>query len=141
MSFGDIVLSEAPIRGPPHNPGQGGWPTIRYFNKETGPEGGSYVKKTGDAMCTELGNQDYMSAYIEEAGKTALCSVETGEGCGEDQKAYIDQMKGESADAIAAELATIEEVLSPVYQASAKMKRKILRQLAAGGGSEGKEEL
>lgn len=137
------MLSEAPIRGPPHNPGQGGWPTIRYFNAETGVNGASYVKKTGDAMCTELGNQDYMSAYIEEAGKTALCSVETGEGCSEDQKAYIDAMKGESAEEIASELAAVEEILNPDFQAAAKMKKKILVQLtaAAGGDEAEKEEL
>ena len=46
MTFGDVNLSENSIRGPPHNPGQGGWPTIRYFNKETGISGGSYQKKT-----------------------------------------------------------------------------------------------
>ena len=37
--FGDVNLSEDQIRtihGEPQNPGQGGWPTLRYFNKETG---------------------------------------------------------------------------------------------------------
>ena len=55
MSFGDVNLSEEPIRGG-HNPGAGGWPTIRYFNAETGLAGASYVKKTDDAMC-ELGGR------------------------------------------------------------------------------------
>lgn len=66
MTFADIVLREAPIRGPPHNPGQGGWPTIRYFNKDTGYDGQSYVKETNDAMCTELGpGKQYMSKYVQ----------------------------------------------------------------------------
>jgi len=52
--------------------GKGGWPTIRYFNKETGYDGQPYSKKTSDAMCTELGpKHDHMNVYIEEAGKTS----------------------------------------------------------------------
>jgi hypothetical protein len=73
VSFGDVNLSENAVgRGPPHNPGQGGWPTIRYFNKETGPEGASYEQKTEDAICTELGKEDFMIAYVEQAGRTSL---------------------------------------------------------------------
>lgn len=37
------------------SPGKGGWPTVRFFNKKTGTKGEAYVKRTGDAMCTELG--------------------------------------------------------------------------------------
>jgi len=44
--FADVNLKEAPIRGPPYNPGAGGWPTIRYFNAKTGPDGAPYEKKT-----------------------------------------------------------------------------------------------
>eukprot|EP01050_Picozoa_sp_SAG11_P058854 SAG11_NODE_37811_length_255_cov_0.660256_1_plen_39_part_10 len=29
-----------------NNSGAGGWPTIRYFNKETGYDGKPYPKKT-----------------------------------------------------------------------------------------------
>ena len=50
-----------------HSPGKGGWPTIRYFNKETGYEGASYTKKTTQAMCSELGQEKYMDAYVREA--------------------------------------------------------------------------
>jgi hypothetical protein len=45
----------------------GGWPTIRYFNKETGLEGASYEQKTSKSMCDELGNEDNMIAYVEDA--------------------------------------------------------------------------
>ena len=45
VSFGDVNLSEEQIRGN-HNPGAGGWPTIRYFNKGTGYDGAPYAKKT-----------------------------------------------------------------------------------------------
>jgi len=67
----DVNLSQEQIRGN-HNPGKGGWPTIRYFNKETGIEGGTYVKKTPKSMCEELGNEAMMGAYVDEYGKTSL---------------------------------------------------------------------
>lgn len=67
VAFADISLREAPIRKSPYNPGTGGWPTVRHFNKETGYDGLSYVKKTTDAMCTELGpGKPYLAEYIRE---------------------------------------------------------------------------
>ena len=46
--FGDVNLRDAPIRsaadGTALNPGMGGWPTLRYFNSETGP-GGAVVEQ------------------------------------------------------------------------------------------------
>ena len=72
VSFADVNLRETPIRGPPYNPGVGGWPTILYFNQETGPEGAPYTKKTTLPMCQELGDVDRMTAYIEQAGGTKL---------------------------------------------------------------------
>ena len=50
VAFGDVNLSEERISGPPHNPGSGGWPTIRYFNKETGYDGKGYVQKTSKSV-------------------------------------------------------------------------------------------
>lgn len=64
VSFGDVDLSKTGIRE--GSPGQGGWPTIRYFNKETGIEGGSYVKKTSLPICQELGDIETMKAYVIE---------------------------------------------------------------------------
>lgn len=90
VAFGDVNLAETSIRGS-HNPGAGGWPTIRYFNKETGYDGGSYVKKTDDAMCTELGKEDNMQAYIEEYGKTSMCDPVTAEGCDTREKAFVSK--------------------------------------------------
>ena len=113
VAFGDVNLAEDQVRETPvggnHNPGEGGWPTVKYFNKETvrhagleprtntipgrsaphacaprlgqGYEGKPYKQKTGDAMCDELGNDMYMQAHIEEAGKTQLCRLSDGAGC------------------------------------------------------------
>lgn len=55
-----------------HNGGQGGWPTIKYFNKETGIQGQKYSQKTSKRVCEELGEQSYMQAFVEEAGNTKL---------------------------------------------------------------------
>ena len=76
MVFGDVNLSENPIRerhGVQFNPGAGGWPTIRYFNADTGPGGAPYEKVTDKAMCEELKDEDNMFAYVEKAASTSLC--------------------------------------------------------------------
>ena len=54
-------------RGPPHNPGGGGWPTIRYFNRDTGLEGGSCEKVTSKPMCEELGGD---GALLQDYGRS-----------------------------------------------------------------------
>lgn len=95
VAFGDINLSKQQIRGN-HNPGSGGWPTIKYFNKETGIEGAPYAKKTSKAMCDELGDETYMQAYVEEAGKTSLCSVVDPSNCSDKEKTFIAKMSDAS---------------------------------------------
>ena len=109
MAFGDVNLSEEDIRGN-HNPGAGGWPTIRYFNEKTGYEGAPYQKKTSDAMCTELGNLDNMQAYVEEAGETSLCSATDPEGssCSEKEAAYVAKMKAAPAADVDAQLTRLQ---------------------------------
>ena len=125
-------MSEEPIRGN-HNPGAGGWPTIRYFNKKTGIEGGTYQKVTDDAMCTELGDIDNMVAYVEGYGNTSLCSVSDGAGCDEKELAYIEKMKGKSAEDIASQLKRLTsmegESMKPDLALWVKKRRKILAQL------------
>jgi len=107
--FGDVNLSEEQVRGN-HNPGAGGWPTIRYFNKETGYEGKAYTKKTDKAMCDELGSEEYMDGYIMDAGNTFLCSAETLEGCNEKEQKFIEAWKSKTPEEISKELARIEGI-------------------------------
>lgn len=82
------------------SPGKGGWPTIRYYNKETGVNGRDYEKRTDMAMCSELGPEGgtYLQEYIESAGSTSLCSIETHKGCSEREIKFINKMKSESPD-------------------------------------------
>lgn len=102
-------MSEEQVRGN-HNPGAGGWPTIRYFNKETGYEGKPYTKKTDKAMCDELGQDMYMDEYIMEAGNTFLCSVESLEGCDEKEQKFISTWKEKTPEEVSKELARIEGI-------------------------------
>lgn len=143
VSFGDINLSKEQIRGN-HSPGQGGWPTIKYFNKETGYEGASYVKKTDAAMCTELGNDDNMRAYVEEAGKTALCNILATDGCSEKEKEYIAVWTEKSADEVTAQKQRLEKMgqgkMKPSLLQWVKQRLGVLAQIEAGAPP-AKEEL
>lgn len=135
MSFGDVNLREASISGPPHNPGGGGWPTIRYFNKETGPQGGSYVQKTGDAICTELGNVDYMRAYVQEYGNMFSCSVVDNDGCDDKEVAYITKMKATSNEDQLKQLERLQQMSKDTMKAEllswVKKRISILKQLTS----------
>lgn len=98
VKFADVNLQGGGPRGS-GSPGSGGWPTIRYYNKETGVSGADYKKKTNEAMCDELGPKGgLLQAYIEEAGSTSLCNVDTLKGCSDKEKKFIDAMKATSAE-------------------------------------------
>jgi len=94
--FGDVSLSKNQVRkihDVDQNPGAGGWPTVRYFNKETGYGGKPYPKKTDKAMCDELGpKEEYMQEYVETMSGASLCSVkDTSTGCSEQQTKFISK--------------------------------------------------
>lgn len=79
MAFGDVNLSEEPIRD--YGAGAGGWPTIRYFNQDTGYKGRAYEKKTSRSMCDELGDSKYMTEYVTEVGLTSSCDIALPASC------------------------------------------------------------
>lgn len=145
--FMDVNLSEESIRespdGDPYNPGAGGWPTIRFFNKETGIAGGSYKKKTDGAMCDELGDEAMMEAYVEEYGNTSLCSLD-GKGCSEKELAFIEKSKVMSSDDQRAQLDRLlsmqDKPMKPELLSWVKKRQKILKQLVAAGAG-GSDEL
>jgi len=92
VAFGDVCLSKNQVRkihDVDQNPGAGGWPTVRIFNKQTGYGGKAYEKKTSQAMCDELGPKtDYMQQLVEEYA--TLCSIDdTSSGCSDKQKDFI----------------------------------------------------
>jgi len=145
VNLNDEQIREAPNGGGSYSPGAGGWPTIRYFNSETGIAGGAYEKKTDMGMCDELGDDAYMEAYVEEYGKTSTCSVMHGEGCDEremgfiekasnwsleDQEKYVQRLEGMEGGAMKSELLVW-----------LKKRKKIVKQLVAADASNANDEL
>jgi len=132
VAFGDVNLSEEQIRGN-HNPGAGGWPTIRYFNQKTGYEGAPYTKKTDKAMCEELGSDETMQAYVEEAGSTSLCKALDGAGCGEKELEFIAKWKEVDSKDAAAQLERLQGMsaskMKPELQKWLGQRMAILKQL------------
>lgn len=146
VKFGDIVLSGGgPRGGEGANPGGGGWPTIRYYNKETGILGKSYDKKTSASMCDELGPKGgLLQAYIEEAANTSECSVvEPYVGCGDKQKKFIGLMSSKSEADVNAQLDRLNKMKGQKMKDDLKewlgQRIAILKQLTKGSAA--KEEL
>jgi hypothetical protein len=111
--FGDVALSKNQVRdihGTPQNPGAGGWPTLRHFNKQTGYGGAPYAKKTDKAMCDELGpKEEYMQLYVEEIGGVSQCNVATPDvGCSDEQKKFIGKWGEKSKDDLQAQITRLK---------------------------------
>jgi len=79
VSFGDVDMSKDRISFLQGKAGKGGWPTVRYYNAETGITGGEYKRKNPGPVCEELGNNENMKAYVLEYGKTTLDSSDSDE--------------------------------------------------------------
>ena len=118
------------------------WPTIRYFNKDTGPEGASYAKRTSDAICVELGDKDYLADYVEQSGSTALCSV-SGENCDEREQEYLKKIKQDAQIQKEADrLGSMDFAsMSVDDQLWAFKQRRIVQRLLLAQGKGAKEEL
>lgn len=98
------------MRGPPHNPGQGGWPTIRYYNHKTGLAGGSYKQKLAVPICQELRDNENMIDYVEEYGNTHLCATD-GSGCTEKELDFLEKMKASAKDELAQQHEKLEGMM------------------------------
>lgn len=126
------------ISGPPHNPGHGGWPTIRYFNKETGLAGGNYQKKTSKSMCDELGNVEAMTEYVEQYGNIVTCEVDTS-GCSPRETKYVNKWKAKTPAETSAELVRLEGMnsshLAPDLKKWLGTRKKILKKIEVAAAS------
>lgn len=148
VAFMDVDLSQESIREGPNgeawNPGAGGWPTVRYFNKETGLSGGTYVKKTTEAMCTELGDEERMTDMIEEYGNTSTCAVDTEKGCNDKEIGYIGKMKSKSNVELTSQLDRLEAMEGSSMTSELlnwlKKRKKILKQLVVASSAGGAED-
>jgi len=139
--FGDVVLSSHQVReihGVGQNPGSGGWPTLRYFNKKTGYGGEAYSKKTSKAMCDELGpSENYMQEFVEEFA--SLCNVDAVDvGCSEQQKTFITKWEAKGGDDLKKQLDRLKGMvdkdgssMKPDALKWAKQRLTIFEQLAS----------
>lgn len=142
MSFADVNLSSNSVgRGPPNNPGAGGWPTIRYFNQETGIEGASYAKKTAKSVCDELGPKEYyLMEYIHQAADITSCAT-FGTGCDERLMEFSENMKRRPAGDWKGELDRLKALEENPMPEDEKDWVKSCRKIVADLISEQEEEL
>jgi len=129
VEFGDVNLSQERVTGT-HNPGSGGWPTIRYFNKETGYEGGSYKQKTSGAICDELGKEENMEEYVLTYGSTYLCAVTTKTGCSANETEYIQRFAQKSVVEIQSQLTRLQSTQQSVSKLKDKDKTWIRQRIS-----------
>jgi len=96
---------------PKYEAGRGGWPTVRYFNAETGVDGAPYTQKTSKSMCDELGDETYMRAYVEEKSAKP-CNIVAAEqpNCSDKEKTFAATWKAKSSDQRATERARLEKI-------------------------------
>lgn len=85
-------------------------------------------------MCDELGDEEYMEAYVMEQGGVFPCSVENGEGCSEKEKKYLKKWKeSKTIEDVSNQLLRLEGMLSGKMKPSLlkwiKQRVGILRQL------------
>lgn len=123
-------MREARISGPPHNPGSGGWPTLRYFNKETGLKGKTYKQRTGLAVCDEMKIQVNMNDYVEEQGGTYLCSAFDGSMCDSVELAMINELSNDPSKDYPEQLKAIEAA-DVTMTDNLEKRKKLLKQLIA----------
>ena len=96
---------------PKFEAGKGGWPTVRYFNRDTGPDGAPYTQKTSKSMCDELGDNTYMRQYVEEKGvKPCEAATDAMAHCSEKQQAFATTWKAKSAVQRATEHARLTKI-------------------------------
>lgn len=110
------------IHGTPQGAGQGGWPTVRYFNKDTGYGGKGYQKKTQQAMCDELGpSEKYMQQFVEEFA--AMCNLENKDGCSKEERAILEESENLSKADRAAKIKGMEADIKKAKQDAEDLKK------------------
>lgn len=111
-----------------------GYPTVKYFTAETGPEGKRYEgARSYDAI------ESFTVENLE-----VQCLLDDQEGCSDKEKAFIEKMKGKDADYVAAQIARLTKMsaskMKPSLKAWLLQRLNIFKQLSEASGA-GKEEL
>jgi hypothetical protein len=86
-----------------------GWPSLRYFNKDTGLKGKAYKQQSQEKLCDELGpHHTYMNRFVtsiggaEEPGCSATDDLHVG--CDDKDMEFIEMYKDKPLAEITAEL-------------------------------------
>jgi len=86
-------------------------------------------------MCDELGDEEYMEAYVTELGGATLCAVADGAGCTDKEKKFIEKWKSQAADKVSSQLTRLEGMTSKPMKKElmqwVKQRIAILKQLDA----------
>ena len=132
--FGDVNLREGRVTqsrdGTPQNPGAGGWPTLRYYNADTGPGGAPVERITNQKICDEFKIPQRMIDSVTTSRK--VCDAVTKAGCDDDEVEYLDAWRGDAA-ARDAEAARLDDLLSDATQKKMKAERKRKSRFANSG--------
>lgn len=86
-------------------------------------------------MCDELGNDEYMEAYILEAGETFLCSIVTKQGCSEKEITFIESSESRSLEEVKSQLTRLNGMTGDNMKSELKswinQRKRILHQFAS----------
>lgn len=147
VAFADANLKESSPDLRNHElgpPGLGGWPTIRYFNQETGPMGAAYRKVTPQPMCTELLDRSTMIDYVESYSGTVLCASD-GTNCSPKETDYMEKWTKKSPNAQKIQLERLEGMgqeanMNPDLKDWVLRRMRILQRLIADNEEDGDAE-
>lgn len=105
VAFATVVMEETVITslfGVDQDPGKGGWPTLRYFNKIAGYGGVPYSKLDKETkMCDELKVISNMKRFVEEFGRAIACDVKipiNEEKCDDEDRAFLSELQRNMED-------------------------------------------
>jgi len=122
LAFGDVNLAEAHGTAPWAQAGKGGWPTIRYFNADTGYQGAPYEQKTSKSMCDELGDKQYLRDYINDKS-VKPCAVDSLANCSDEEKKFVEDWRSRSASDVEKEHTRLDKVISQSSTAKSNPKQ------------------
>jgi len=124
--------------------GQGGWPTVRYFNAETGLDGAPYTKKTSKSMCDELGDMEYMRAYVTEQGIPG-CTPADPSRCSEKEGKFLATWSAKAQSDVATEEARLLKLAAskgkPEQLQWMRQRHSILKQISLHNAKQENGEL
>lgn len=135
VSFGDVNLAQSEgVNGGKYSAGAGGWPTIRYFNQDTGYGGRAYTQKTQGAICDELKQDKFMIKYVEEAGSTSVCDLNNEGTCSTKELEFYEKWKGKPFEELEAQVTRLkgmrQKSMKPELRAWLGQRLNVLVQLS-----------